>query len=382
MLTHRRLRSFLTILSLAIGSGALIAMLGISMILSRAITESLDAFGDPGIFVSVDPDQDDPLSAQLRYSDAAALADANPALLLAVFPGFQHAYSITANGSKVSARVVSADGTENGAAQTGRLVNAQDNADARHICVLSPSSAHRLFGDADPLETFVRINGVRFLVVGVGQAHKASLLGSMGPSDYVDIPYTTFHSALRDPVEVLRVVSRPGVQPIRVREALQSTLRRLHGKRTSYTIEDAHAVIVVFKRALDTVTFALGAINGIALLIAGVGIMNAMLAAVTERTREIGIRKAIGADNNALFRQFLVEAVVVSSIGCAIGTILGCAVTVIVHAYIVRLLGPTTIPWPQLITLAVAYSFLTGLVFGTYPALRARAMEPMQALRT
>ena len=382
MFARHKLRSFLTVLSVAIGSGSLIAVLGISMVLSRAITQSLNAFGDPGLFVSVDQDQEDPQSAQLRYSDAAALRDANPALVGAAFPGFQHAYNLTANGSKISALIISVDGSENGAAQKGRLVNAEDNAFARHVCVLSPSSAKRLFGDADPLETFVHINGIRFLVVGVGQAHKTSLLGSMGPSDYADIPYATFHTALPDPPDVIRVESRPGVQPIRVHEALQVTLRQRHGKRTSYTVEDAHAVIVLFKSALDTVTFALGAINGIALLIAGVGIMNAMLAAVTERTREIGIRKAIGADNNEIFMQFLIEAVVISSIGCGIGALFGCAATAIANGVIAKLLGPIMISWPRLITLAVAYSFLTGLVFGTYPALRARAMEPMRALRT
>lgn len=384
MLAQHHLRSFLflTVLSLAIGSGSLIAVIGVSMMLTGAITESLNSFGDPGIFVSVDPDQEDPQSAQFDYGDAAALRDANPALLLAVFPVFQHAYSLTANGLRISTRIISADGGENGTAQTGRLVDSEDNAVAAHVCVLSASSAHHFFGDEDPLETFVRINGIRFRIVGVDKAHTTSLLGSMGPSDYVDIPYATFHAALPGPVDILRVVSRPGVEPIRVREALRATLRRLHGKRAFYTFEDAYAVIVVVKKALDTVVVALGTMNGIALIIAGVGSMNTMLAAVTERTREIGIRKAIGADNNAIFMQFLIEAVIVSSIGCGIGALLGCAATAIANGFIVKLLGPTMISWPRLISLAVAFSFLTGFTFGTYPALRAHGLKPMQALRT
>jgi putative ABC transport system permease protein len=381
VLAHRRLRSFLTTLSLAVGSGSLIAVLGISTIVAGTITESLHALGDPGFFVSVDPDQEDPQSAQIRYGDAAALADADPTLLRAVFPSYQHTYALTANGSKVSARIVSADGADNASAQAGRLVNADDNAFARHVCVLSSVSANHLFGDANPLESFVHINGVRFLVVGVDQAHKTSFLGSMGPSDYAEIPYSTFHAALPDPVDVLRVVSLPGAQPLRVREAILAALHRLHGKRSFYAVDDAHAVILEIQRSLETVAFALSAINGIALLIAGVGIMNAMLAAVTERTREIGIRKAIGAADNAIFMQFLREAVVVSSIGCGIGALFGCAATAIAQNVIGNLLGPTTVPWPRLIMFAVAYSFLTGILFGTYPAIRARALEPIRALR-
>jgi putative ABC transport system permease protein len=380
-LARHRLRLFLTMLSLTIASGSIVAVLGISLTISDAIAGSLNALGTPAIFVSVDPDQDDPQSAQLRYDDAAALRDANPALLRAVFPGFQHPYRLTTQGAQISVTVLSADGDEGGSGQAGRLLNAQDNALARRVCVLSPSLTRRLFADADPLEASVRINGVRFLVVGVDQTQKSNLLDGLEPSEYAEIPYTTFHAVMPDPVTFLRVIAQPGAQAALVREALPTTLRRLHGKQASYTIGDAHTVILTFKKALGIITFSLGAIDGIALIIAGVGIMNVMLATVIERTREIGMRKAIGASDHAIFMQFLTEALVVSGIGCGAGALLGCVAAAVAHELIVKLLGPATIPWVQLTTIVVAFSFLTGLLFGTYPALRARALEPMQALR-
>jgi putative ABC transport system permease protein len=380
-LTRHRLRSFLTILSTAIGAGSIIAVLGIGMVLSDAITGSLNAFGDPGIFVSGDPDQSDPQSAQLRYGDAAALRDANPTLLRAVFPTFQRTYHIMTSLSDTIASVMSVDGDEAGAEHEGRFISAKDIASARRVCVLSASSAHRLFGDTNPLEAFVRINGTRFLVIGVLHAHEASVFNGMGPSEYAEIPYSIFPALTPGPIDLLRVIPRSGAQQARIRASILATLHRLHGKHATYTIEDAHGMILTFEKALGIITVAVAAIDAGALLIAGVGIMNVMLVTITERTREIGIRKTIGADENAIFAQFLTEAVIISSIGCGIGMVCGCTVTVIAHALIVKLLGPAPIPWAKLITLSLAFSLLTGIVFGTYPALRARALEPMQALR-
>jgi putative ABC transport system permease protein len=146
--------------------------------------------------------------------------------------------------------------------------------------------------------------------------------------------------------------------------------------------QDATAQISAFNTVLNVIAGALSGIGGVALLVAGIGIMNIMLVSVTERTREIGLRKSIGATRGDIVLQFLLEAVLLSFLGGGIGTVLGFTATVLAYSSVAALVGPAPIPYLLIISVAVGFSTLIGCVFGTYPALRASRMDPIAALRS
>jgi len=163
---------------------------------------------------------------------------------------------------------------------------------------------------------------------------------------------------------------------------VSALLRRLHGPGAKYVVQDNTVNLQTFNTVLGVIANALTAIGGVALVVAGIGIMNIMLVSVTERTREIGLRKSIGARNADIALQFLLEAVLLSFIGGGIGTVLGFFGVVAAYGAIAALVGPAPIPYLLIVSVAVGFSTLVGTVFGTYPALRASRLDPISALRS
>jgi putative ABC transport system permease protein len=156
----------------------------------------------------------------------------------------------------------------------------------------------------------------------------------------------------------------------------------LHGPRATYITQDNTASEAQFNAVLSVIANGLAAIGGVALVVAGIGIMNIMLVSVAERTREIGLRKSIGARNADIALQFLLEAILLSLIGGGIGTLLGFVGVLAAYDSVAALVGPAPIPYLLIISVAVGFSTLVGTVFGTYPALRASRLDPIAALRS
>ncbi len=165
-------------------------------------------------------------------------------------------------------------------------------------------------------------------------------------------------------------------------DAVQAELRKLHGTHATYITQDAAAQLAGFNSVLSVVAGGLTAIGGVALVVAGIGIMNIMLVSVTERTREIGLRKSIGASRQDIVLQFLLEAILLSLIGGGVGALLGLGVTLAAYIPIEKFVGPAPIPYLLIVSVAVGFSMVVGCVFGTYPALRAGRMDPIEALRS
>jgi len=381
---RNRARSVLTMLGMIIGTASVIAVLGIGRAASSGITAQLDAFGNPGFIISVDSKQDDPAAAQIQYRDVATLLSQDEATLQHVFPNFQRTYHIKANGVDYVGAVSSQQDVvlDTLTLHEGRRIDRGDVAAAAHVALLSQALERRLFGGGRALGATVRVNGARFLIVGVYDELKAGIFNNVGQSDYIEIPYSTFHALAPGPIDSLQVYPRPGVTLVQVHDAVIATLRHVHGPRAQYQVQDAVAFLSGFERVIAVVGYGLTAIGGVALVVAGIGIMNIMLVSVNERTREIGIRKAIGGSSRDITLQFLLEAIILSLLGGGTGMLLGIACVLLTYGVVAGLLGPAPIPWLLITSIAVGFSVFVGVVFGTYPAIRAGRLDPIEALRS
>ncbi|MCK6489503.1 MAG: ABC transporter permease [Planctomycetes bacterium] len=257
---------------------------------------------------------------------------------------------------------------------------AQVESSAR-VAVLGPVTAENLFGGAEPVGALVKVNGIGFTVVGVLKAKGDQ--GWFNPDDQVLVPYTVAMKQLFGLTRLreIDVQGAEGADLTQVQADVTRLLRRRHrqaeGSGDDFTIRNQAEMIETMSRVTRTFTLLLGSIAGISLLVGGIGIMNIMLVTVTERTREIGVRKAIGARNRDILRQFLVEAVVVSLLGGLVGAALGSAT-----AWLISALGafPARIE-PTGVVLALGFSAAVGVFFGWYPARRAARLDPIEALR-
>lgn len=383
-LWRNRARSALTMLGMIIGTSSVIAVLGIGHAAAGGISGTLDAFGDPGIFLSVDPEQDDPASAQIRYRDAPLVAAEHPGAIAHSIPNYQRNYHIRGNGVDYIGAVASQTDfiVDSLQLREGRRIDASDVATFAHVCLLGRTMERRFVGGGRALGTVLRIDGERFRVIGVYSDITSSIFNSQGGSDYLEIPYSTFHELEPGPIDSLTLYPRPGATVDDVRGAATATLRRLHGPHATYTVQDATSFERAFERTIGVVSTGLTAIGGVALLVAGIGVMNMMLVSVSERTREIGIRKAIGGSSRDIVLQFLMEAVILSLVGGGAGMLLGIAAVLLAYGVISNLLGPAPLPWLLIVGTAVGFSTFVGVAFGTYPAIRASRLDPIEAMRT
>jgi putative ABC transport system permease protein len=381
---RNRTRSILTMLGMIIGTSSIIAVLGISRAASGGITGTLNSFGDQGISIAVDPNQDDPQAAAIQYRDARSVElDAGP-VLAHVEPSYTRNMRMRAHGVTSTSFAVSDSDYHNDTLvmREGRRFNADDVASGAHVCNLTSQLADKLFKNGPAIGQTVEVGGTRCTVIGVYAELKGGLFNAGGGNEILFLPYTTYHQIAPGPTDGLLLYAAPGVTVDQLTEVVDAQLRRLHGPRAQYVTNDNQAQLQGFNKVLGIVAIGLTAIGGVALIVAGIGIMNIMLVSVTERTREIGLRKAIGAKRGDIALQFLLEAILLSFIGGGIGTLLGFLATLGGYALIVALVGPAPIPYLLIMSVSVGFSTVVGCVFGTYPAIRASRMDPIAALRS
>jgi putative ABC transport system permease protein len=379
---RNRTRSLLTLLGMIIGTASIIAVLGISKAASGGITGTLDSFGDPGISISVDPDQNDPQAAAIQYRDARIIAQTLAAKIKDIEPAYQRQFTLRAGNRKYTTFGV-ADGDyhpDSIALAAGRRIGSADLETGARVCNLTRALAARMF-DGPAIGGVLRVGGSRCRVVGVYAEIKGGLFASAGANDFFTLPYPMFHDIVPGPTDGLSLYAARGVGVPEIGADVSAVLRRLHGPNAKYVVQDNTASLQTFNTVLGLIANGLTAIGGVALVVAGIGIMNIMLVSVTERTREIGLRKSIGARNADIALQFLLEAVLLSLIGGGIGTLIGFFGVVAAYGSIAALVGPAPIPYLLIVSVAVGFSTLVGTVFGTYPALRASRLDPISALR-
>lgn len=383
-LWRNRVRSVLTMLGMIIGSASIIAVFGISRAATSGITGTFASFGQLPIFIGADPSQDDPARAALHYRDVATVAAGLGSLAAAVYPNWQRTYRVD-NGAVHDYESVVIDGgyhTDTLQMSQGRKIDQADVASAARVCVMTSDLAQKYFGNAPAVGNFLRVNGVRCQVVGVYANIKGSFMNELAGSGIV-FPYTTFYDDFAPgDLDGVLVYPAQASQAETVGKAAVRILQHIHGDRAQYQVQNGAGFITAFDSTLNVVAAGLSAIGGVALVVAGIGIMNIMLVSVAERTREIGIRKAIGANRSNIVLQFLMEAVVLSLLGGGVGMILGLVATVGAASLLSKQLGELLIPYLLIVGIALTFSIAVGMVFGTYPAIRAANLDPIEALRS
>jgi putative ABC transport system permease protein len=260
-----------------------------------------------------------------------------------------------------------------------------DNAQVRPVCLINKTVRDKLEMDRDPVGQYLDVDGNRMLVVGLLEP-PAATMGMNAEAREVVVPFTYAVSKDRWPWYMVMAASKAPNLSEDAKAEIEFYLRQKRrvkpGKEDTFEVQTAQRVVDQFNKVASMVTLIATGIVGVSLLVGGVGIMNIMLVSVSERTREIGLRKAVGARPSAILLQFLVEAVVLCLIGGAIGLALGQGLTSMVASFLPaeakteRMLVP-----PMAIALAFGFSVGVGLVFGMFPAIKAARLDPIEALR-
>ncbi len=396
-LAANKLRAALTMLGIIIGVGAVITLMSAGEGVQAYITKQFQSIGSnlffiiPGSF-----EQELKRPAYLTLKDAEALRNvAEAPHVLRVAPLLQGSGRVTTPGKD---KVVDVNGvTEDYAAvrdwgtSVGAFITAADNQGQARIAILGKKTADYFFPDLpDPSGEVIRINGVPFRVAGVMEERGGSNFRS--EDEVIFIPLNTalsriFPRRTNTGEPRLTFIYVQAVSEDRMDAAIEEVaqiLRQRHriapGDPDDFTAISQSEILGTFQQITGVLTVFLGAIAGISLLVGGIGIMNIMLVSVTERTREIGLRKAVGARRRDILAQFLTEAVMLALTGGIIGILLGATGAAIV-SYMLRNEGFRAIVTLNAVLLATAFSAAVGLFFGIYPAQRAAALNPIDALR-
>ncbi|HDQ35090.1 MAG TPA: FtsX-like permease family protein [Chloroflexi bacterium] len=396
-LAVNKLRSVLTMLGIIIGVGAVITLLSVGEGVQTYITEQFQAIGT-NLFIVVPGSLHQELSrpAYLTLRDVEALRDTTQAPdVLRVSPIVQGTARASVPGAERATNVqgVTSDypAIRDWYPATGEFFTSVDEDTQGRVAVLGEITAQAFFPDnPQPIGEIVRINGVPFRIIGVMEERGGGSFGS--EDDTILIPISTALVRLfprRTPQGEPRVSSiyvqavsgdRIEAAITEVSEILRQRHRILPGEPDDFTIISQSDLIGTFEQITSVLTVFLGAIAGISLLVGGIGIMNIMLVSVTERTREIGLRKAVGAKKRDILSQFLIEAVTLSMVGGLIGILLGGSGSAVI-SFVLREEGFRSVLTVDSVLLATLFSAAVGLFFGIYPAQRAASLNPIDALR-
>lgn len=375
-----KVRSFLTMLGIIIGVIALVVLISMVTSASDSISEEVSSMGTDTLQVTLnDVDGTLPmtLSEVLALQGDGALGYASPMNQTAARVNDADSM-ITIYG--VTPSYFAMQGLE---LASGRLLKSTDVENASYVAVVSYEAAQEIFHTQDILGESLRINGSSFTVVGTLQESESLLSRFLGGSVYV--PYTTGarFSGLRESVSMFAVTPAPGRA---VEEAQDQTaqylLERYEGNEDAFHIFSTSVISDALDEITGMLSLVLGGIAAISLLVGGIGIMNIMLVSVTERTREIGIRKAVGATMKDILVQFLIEALVLSLMGCLIGVL--CSWGLISLATWAAHSAGRDMTFAMsggVVAAAIAFASVIGVVFGIYPARKAARMRPIDALR-
>lgn len=387
-----KLRSVLTMLGVIIGVAAVIALLAIGNGFTASITEDITSLGTNLLSISTERDNSGGYPA-LSLKDVEALSNPlNAPAVAQVAASAQVNEQVVFGGESVQTSItgITSNYLEINNLQEMQLGDGLTQADLdtkARVAVLGAEIAATLFGDLYPIGQSIKINGVSYEVIGVMVESGGGIGGNT--DDNVYIPLTTIQARLytdrtrtgQKAVSSISVQAASSEQVADAVEQVTETLRREHqigfGEEDDFSIFDQSVLLETAGTVTAALTAFLGAIAGISLVVGGIGIMNIMLVSVTERTREIGVRKAIGALKRDILAQFLLESLVLSLLGGVIGILLGWVVAEVAG----NMLEVNTLIDPVTVAMSAGFAAAVGLIFGIYPAWRAASLRPIEALR-
>ena len=390
-LARNKLRTALTMLGMIIGVAAVIAMVALGSGAQAQIEEQVKAAGTnlitvmPGNFTSGAARGGFGTNTRLVEADAAAIRELPEVAYVAETAStrLQLIYGNMNWQTSIEGTNVDLPAIRSWTMTYGGFFTPEDVKSAAKVIVLGANVADNLFGEGvDPTDTIIRVRNHVFKVLGV-MARKGASTGGQNQDDQAFVPYTTVMKKLSGQQNLNRILvgarTAETVKP--AAETIAATLRTMHGivpgEPDDFTVQTLEDMVALRTQATQTMTSLLAGVAFVSLVVGGIGIMNIMLVSVTERTREIGLRLAIGARGSDVLFQFLIEAVVISIVGGAIGIGLGYVVAWLVEVYNS---WPTQIP-PDAVFTAVAFSAVVGIFFGFYPARKAAGLDPIEALR-
>lgn len=390
MLTNK-LRTFLTLLGIIIGVGAVIAMVSLGFGVKEQIKSNISSLGSNLLIVMSGGRT--PSGARLPMGEGARLTAEDAEAIEKQIDGIAHVAPAVSRSYQLVAGnqnwTTSVEGTtpnildiRNYQLEDGRNLNQRDITSCDRVCVIGQTIVDNLFPDGDAVGKTVRINKAPFKVVGVLQTKGQSSSGQ-DQDDVVFIPLTTAQNRMMGITYISRITIQAENENVvdQVQADVEALLRIRHkiqdDEYDDFTVRNLAALMDTMMETANTITMLLGCIAAISLLVGGIGIMNIMLVSVTERTREIGIRKALGATYDNILLQFLIEAMVIGIVGGTLGVLLGVGASYAISYFA----GWMTIISVPVILIAVLFSVGIGLFFGIYPARKAALLDPIEALR-
>mgnify|MGYP005629028461 FL=1 len=387
LLTHK-LRTFLTALGIIIGVASVISMISIGEGARLQTLNTISKFGTN--IITIKPGQKKSRHVTTGKVDTLTLEDAdfvekNISLITGVaaqvYRSAQLKFENKNTNTTVRGTGASYARLANFEMDRGRYFNNEEIRSAQRVCVVGSTVLKNLFEGINPLGKTVKVDGKNFLVIGTTVSKGA--LSWYDPDDQIFIPVTTAQKRVFGMKHVQSIdVQAEKIEDLEtIKEDISRFLRQRHniseGKEDDFYVQNSAQWLNSWGDAAKTFTYLLGGIAAISLMVGGIGIMNIMLVSVTERTREIGIRKAIGAKKKEILEQFLIESVLISFLGGGIGILLGIGISRIVS----NIGGWETIVSTQSIILSFGFSVAIGVFFGFYPANKAANLNPIEALR-
>ena len=398
-LFKNKMRAGLTVLGVVIGIAAVTTMVSVGQSASDLVGAQFEGLGTNILIVFPGTGRRDGvrtgLLPTLTTADAEAIEGACPDVLAASPLVFASAQAIHGNDNW-SPKTMTGVGPDyltvrNWGLQAGVFFTRQEVISAEKVCVIGETVARKLFQTTNPLGETIRIRNIPFRVIGLLERKGANIVGE-DQDDILLMPHTTVRSRLFgsefDNVNAIMVSARSSKEMTAAEAEVRQLLAERHhialGQAEDFEVRNMTEIAGMFSIVTGIMTAMLASIAGISLIVGGVGIMNIMLVSVTERTREIGIRMAMGARSRDILWQFLVESVVLSSIGGLIGLALGIGASVGITTLINSLTSGTK--WPVVVSIpaavvAILFAACVGIFFGYYPARRASRLDPIDALR-
>lgn len=388
-LIANKMRSILTMLGIIIGVAAVIALVSIGNGVKQDIQNSISSLGSNLLMVmpgaprtpGVRPSAGSMKS--LKVSDYEAISKLDG--VKAASPMTNGSYVViyqnknwTTSVSGVSYNYLDVN---NWSMKSGRFLSEKNVQNRERVAVVGKTVVKNLFGDEDPVGAEIRVKNIPFRIIGVLNSKGSGAMGN-DQDDMVIIPYTTAMERVEgvDYLRMIYVVGKDENGIDRLQSDIENLLRVRHGIKDTnlddFNIQNMNSIMETMEETTGTLTLFLGAVAAISLVVGGIGIMNIMLVSVTERTREIGVRKALGATYSVIVTQFLIEAVVISLMGGIIGIILGIGSSKLIGLAS----GMSTVISIPTIVMSFAFSMAIGLIFGIYPARKAAKLNPIDAL--